>query len=421
MTGLATPAHSHVPSLKIPNRWLIAAAAFCMQLALGSVYGWSVFLNPLHDLYGATKSAVGLTFTITLVAVGITAGFGGHLQGRFGPRAVATAAGVLYGSGVFLSSLAPNVYVLYVTYGVLGGIGLGLGYIVPLGTLIRWFPDRRGFITGLAVTGFGLGAFVTSPIVSEAIKARGVQETLGILGATYLIMVVAAAQFMRAAPEDYVPHGWIADKRQTSVGAERNYTLREALRSPKWYLLWSILALNVTAGAALISVAAAMAQDFARVDTITAALLVSMISLFNGIGRLFWGSLSDSIGRPLTFLVIFGVQVFAFVYLSTVSDFWSFLIPAVIIALCFGGGFGTMPAFVADTFGPKNSGTIYGAMLTAWSAGAIAGPVLISNVPYRPALLIIAGTVFVATALPLIARASARRSAPASLTGPSRT
>ena len=227
MTGLATPAHSHVPSLKIPNRWLIAAAAFCMQLALGSVYGWSVFLNPLHDLYGATKSAVGLTFTITLVAVGITAGFGGHLQGRFGPRAVATAAGVLYGSGVFLSSLAPNVYVLYVTYGILGGIGLGLGYIVPLGTLIRWFPDRRGFITGLAVTGFGLGAFVTSPIVSEAIKARGVQGTLGILGATYLIMVVAAAQ--------------CAPKRLRLTNSDRRSSSASTACLPQFSTLWSLL------------------------------------------------------------------------------------------------------------------------------------------------------------------------------------
>ena len=165
-TRIATPSTS---------RSGIAAAAFCMQLALGAVYGWSVFLNPLREQFGASKPEANLTFTITLAVLGVTAGFGGNLQRRIGPRATATLAGILYGSGVVLSGFAPNLATIYLTYGVLGGIGLGLGYIVPLAVLIKWFPDKRGFITGLAVTGFGLGALITSPLATEMIKAHGLQ------------------------------------------------------------------------------------------------------------------------------------------------------------------------------------------------------------------------------------------------------
>jgi MFS transporter, OFA family, oxalate/formate antiporter len=404
--GYLTKLGSSCPdNLAVPNRWQIAGAAFFMQLALGSVYGWSVFLNPLAQHYGVGRTEVNLAFTITLVVLGITAAFGGYFLSRFGPQAVATVAGILSGSGIFLSGLAPNIHMLYLTYGLLGGVGLGLGYIVPLATLMRWFPDRRGFITGLAVAGFGLGAFVTSPIAAEMIKGQGVQATLNILGVTYLVMVIAAARFLRPAPENYTPPGWTPAAKQLSLRHAHDYTLMEALCSPRWYLLWSILALNVAAGAALISVAAPMAQEFTYVDATAAALLVSTISIFNGAGRLFWGSISDRIGRPATFLVIFMIQIFAFVHLASVSDFGMLMFLAAVIALCYGGGFGVMPAFAADIFGSTRTGTIYGAMLTAWSAGAIVGPILISSMPYRTALLVIAGIVSAGAVASLIAKA----------------
>jgi OFA family oxalate/formate antiporter-like MFS transporter len=243
-----------------PNRFVIAVAGFAMQLAFGSVYGWSVFLNPLRDLYGASKLGVGLTFTITLAVLGITAGFGGFLQSRFGPRTVATAAGLFYGGGVLLSGLAPSLPALYLTYGLIGGVGLGLGYIVPLAVLIRWFPDKRGFITGLTVAGFGLGAFIASPLATELIRGRGVQHAFFVLGLAYLAIVVAAAQALHAAPDDYAPPGW-TPARRTSPATARNYALSEAVRTPLWAVLWLILALNVSAGAALLSVAAPLAQE----------------------------------------------------------------------------------------------------------------------------------------------------------------
>jgi len=407
---------SSVPS-SFPNRWIIAIAAFLMQIALGSVYAWSVFLNPVIKLYGVPKAQANLTFSIVLLALGITAGFGGYFNNRFGPRVVATAGGILYGLGVILAGLsAPthNLVLLYLTYGVIGGIGIGLGYIVALAMLIKWFPERRGFITGLAVAGFGAGAVFTGQIAAPLVDPKsssfiGVGSTFTYFGIAYLVIVVLVAQFFRTAPEGYAPTGWTPSTRQRTDRAVRDYTLSEALRLPRWYLLWLILALNVTAGAALISVASPLAQSFTGVTATTAALIVSTIAIFNGAGRLFWGWVSDAIGRPFTFLSLFVIQIIAFAVLPSISIFAVLLIPAAIIGLCYGGGFGTMPAFAADFFGPKNAGTIYGAMLTAWSAGGIVGPLLISSIDFRTALYIIAVLMLVSTPLPFVARALARR------------
>ena len=400
----AQPMASGAAPAALPSRWLIAAAAFCMQLALGSVYAWSVLLDPLAGLHSATRGEVGLTFSVTLAVVGITAGFGGSLHNRFGPRTVATAAGLLYGSGVLLSGFAPNVVALCLAYGVLGGAGLGLGYIVPLAMLIRWFPDRRGCITGVAVAGFGLGALLTGPAAAWATAAAGVQWALVGLGAAYLALVTTAAQFFRAAPDGYAPPGWTPQTR-----AARDHSLAEALRSPRWWLLWSILALNVTAGAALLSVAAPLVREFALVDAATAALFVGALSVCNVIGRVLWGAVSDAAGRPPALLAMFALQALAFASLAGADDYGAVLVPAAVIAACFGGGFAVMPAFAADVFGARNAGTVYGAMLTAWSAGAIAGPVLIATVPYREALLLIAAGAAASAALPLLAWTTAGR------------
>jgi OFA family oxalate/formate antiporter-like MFS transporter len=350
---------------------------------------------------------VNLTFTITLAVLGLTAGFGGSLQGSIGPRATATLAGVLYGCGTVLSGLAPNLSALYLAHGVLGGMGLGFGYIVPLAVLIGWFPDRRGFITGLAVTGFGLGALITSPVATELIKAHGVQSTLMLLGTAYLAVVVSAAQFLRPAPHNYTPPGW-TPTRQPAVSAGVALTLGQVLRTPHWHLLWWMLALNVTAGAALISVAAPLTQELTQVSPAQGALAVCLISLFNGLGRLLWGTLSDAIGRASTFLALFLIQAVAFTLMPAIDGFAMLLVPFAVVALCYGGGFGTMPAFASDVFGAPNAGTIYGAMLTAWSAGAIAGPMLIALVPYRTALTLIAVVLAVAAVLPLVFGALSR-------------
>jgi MFS transporter, OFA family, oxalate/formate antiporter len=400
----------------LPNRWVLAITAFLMQLALGSVYAWSVFLKPVGALYHVSRLQANLTFSIVLLALGVTAGFGGYLNNRFGPRVIATIGGILYGLGVLLAAFAaPHIFILYLTFGIIGGIGIGLGYIVALAMLIKWFPDRRGFITGLAVAGFGAGALITSPVAAALITSVGLGSTFLYLGIAYLVVIVIVAQFFRTAPDGYAPIGWTPSVRQQTDRSTRDYTLPEALRLPRWYILWLILALNVVAGAALISVASPLAQKFTGVDAVTAALLVSVIGIFNGAGRLFWGWLSDGIGRPFAFLSMFVIQVIVFALLPSINSYALLLIPAAIIALCYGGGFGTMPAFAADFFGPKNAGTIYGAMLTAWSAGGIVGPILITsfgttnNPDYVTPLYIIAGIMLVSAALPLVARTLAKR------------
>lgn len=397
-----------------PNRWVIAIAAFCMQLALGAVYAWSVFLNPVISEYKVPRAQANFTFSVALLALGVTAGFGGYLNNRFGPRAIASVAGLIYGAGIILAGFsAPNLFVLYLTYGIIGGIGLGLGYIVALTMLIKWFPDRRGFITGLAVAGFGGGAALTGPIAANfMLKPLGLNKTFVVLGIVYLVIVVGAAQFFRRAPDGYAPPNWTPVSRPQDIRSKRDYSLREALTSPRWYILWLTLALNVTAGAALISVASPLAQKFTLVSAGVASTLVVTISIFNGAGRLFWGWVSDFIGRPYTFLSLFVIQIFCFALTPLIRNFALLFIPASLIGLCYGGGFGTMPAFAADFFGPKNAGTIYGAMLTAWSAGGILGPLLIGAMDYTTALYIIAGVMLLSCALPFIARASVPREEP---------
>src|SRR3989440_2822068 len=362
----------------LPNRWVLAITAFLMQLALGSVYAWSVFLKPVIASYHVSRIQANLTFSIVLLALGITAGFGGYLNKRFCPRIVATAGGILYGLGVILAAFAaPNIFILYLTFGIIGGIGIGLGYIVALAMLIKWFPDRRGFITGLAVAGFGAGALITSPVAAALITSVGLGSTFLYLGIAYLVVIAIVAQFFRTAPDGYAPAGWTPSARQQTDRSRRDYTLSEAFRLPRWYVLWLILALNVTAGAALISVASPLAQKFTGVGAVTAALLVSVIGIFNGAGRLFWGWFSDGIGRPFTFLSMFIIQAIVFAILPSITSFALLLVPAAIIALCYGGGFGTMPAFAADFFGAKMLEPFTGPCSPAWTAGGIVARFLI--------------------------------------------
>jgi MFS transporter, OFA family, oxalate/formate antiporter len=402
---------SQAASQNVTNRWLIAAAGVIMQVALGAVYAWSVFRIPLSEAYGTTVSAVNTTFSIAILALGFAAFFGGLWMGRSGPRIVAISAGALYGVGIFLASFAENsLWVLYLSYGLMAGIGIGLGYIVPVATLIKWFPDKRGFITGIAVAGFGAGALVTAPIAKQLISGVGLFSTFAILGVLYFIMVVGAGLLMKNPPEGWKPEGWEPEEEESGERTGINYELGGALKTWQWYALWALLFLNVTAGIAVISEADPIAQEVSGVEPWLAAWLVSIISIGNASGRFLWAWLSDAIGRRWVFLTMFLLQAALFFLIPVLgASFFLLAVLSFIIVSCYGGGFGTMPAFNADYFGSQNVGKIYGLMITAWGFAGVLGPQLISIMydatqSYAGAFRIIAGIMLVSAIVPFIVR-----------------
>ena len=398
------------PSPSQPNRWAIAVAGVIIQIALGAVYAWSVFRIPLTRAYGWTISQVTFAFTLAILTLGFASFVGGLWMRRSGPRRVAIAAGIFYGAGIFLASFsADHLYWLYFSYGILAGTGLGLGYIVPVATLVKWFPDRRGMITGIAVAGFGAGALITAPIANRLIVSVGVMRTFAILGVIYFIAVTIPAYFMQDPPPNFRPTGWVPSPTQQRQRSTRIYTLREAMRTWQWYALWALLFLNTSAGISIISQAAPMAQEITGVTAAIAAGLVGIISIANGAGRFLWAWFSDLIGRRWVFLSMFLIQALLFLILPRVSSFPAFTGMAFLILLCYGGGFGTMPAFAADYFGAENVGSIYGLMLTAWGFAGLFGPMLIANIRqstghYSQALTVIGIVMLCSALIPLVVR-----------------
>ena len=396
--------------MKAGNRWVIAIAGVFLQIALGAVYAWSVFRIPLSKQFGWSISQVTFTFTISIFVLGFAAFFGGLWMNRVGPRTVALTAGTFYGLGVFLASFSANkLWWLYLSYGVIGGIGLGLGYIVPVATLVKWFPDRRGLITGIAVGGFGAGALITAPVATRLIQTVGVLPTFAYLGVAYFIIAIIASLFMRNPPEGWQPEGWTPSEKETAQRATHDFVLSEALKAWQWWALWLILFLNTSAGIAIISQEAPIFEELTKVSAIVAGGMVGIASLGNGVGRVFWAWLSDLITRRGTFTVMFIVQVLLFWFLPTITVPSSMITVTFVILMCYGGGFGTMPAFTADYFGPKNVGPIYGLMLTAWSFASVFGPLYIARMRetagnYSGALHFIAIVMFVSVLLPIIVR-----------------
>jgi MFS transporter, OFA family, oxalate/formate antiporter len=362
------------------NRWGLAAAGFLMQMALGAVYAWSVFRIPLAKQFGWTISQVTLTFTICVFVLGVSAFFGGLWLNKKGPRVVALTGGFLYGIGIFLASFsADKLWWLYLSYGLIGGIGLGFGYIVPISVLVKWFPDRRGLITGIAVAGFGAGALATAPVATRLIQNVGVLQTFAYLGAAYLVVTMATGYFMRNPPDGWKPAGWVPSTTQTKQRAAVDYTLSGALRTWQWWALWLLLFLNTSAGISLISQESPIFQELAKASAIVAGSMVGIASIGNAVGRIFWASISDAITRRWTFTAMYVAQVFLFWTLPGTSSVAALTALAFIILMCYGGGFGTMPAFTADYFGSKNVGPIYGLMMTAWGCASAFGSLFFAH------------------------------------------
>jgi len=400
----------------MPNRWVIAAAAVVTQVCLGAVYGWSVFVGPLVTSTGWSLTQVSLTFTIAIAFLGVGTIIGGLWQDRAGPRPVATVAGLLYGAGYLLAGWfvsSRSVAGLYVSYGALGGIGMGMGYITPVATLTKWFPDRRGLMTGVAVAGYGAGALVMSPFAARSIAVRGVPATFAILGIVYLILILTAARFYSHPPAGWRPAGWEPTGTVMRAASAADFTVREAMGTATFWMLWLMLFLNVSAGIMIISQASPMAQQQARMTPVAAAGLVGVISMFNGAGRVVWAWASDAIGRSRVYFLLYVIQAAIFFALPRLTDAALFSAALALIGFCYGGGFGTMPSFTADSFGSKFMGGIYGWILLAWAAAAIPSPILIARLrqttgQYDQAIYSIAAVLVVATILPLTVRRPAK-------------
>jgi OFA family oxalate/formate antiporter-like MFS transporter len=392
------------------NRWVIAIAGIVMQIALGAVYAWSVFRIPLTQSYGWSVSQVTQIFELAVFMVGAAAFVGGLWMKRSGPRNIAAVAGLCYGLGwVLAGQSGDNLLLLTLSYGVVGGGGLGLGYIVPITTLIKWFPDKRGMITGLNIAGFGAGALITAPVAEHLISLVGVSHTFTILSVIYFILVTGAAVFMNNPPDGYRPAVWNPPLKQAQQRTANDFTLGSALKNWQWYGLWAILFFNTLAGISIISQAAPLAQETTHVSVAVATGLVGIISIANGAGRLLWAWGSDFIGRTRVFQVMMLTQAIVFFLLSQTHSFGMLAVLAFIALLCYGGGFGTMPAFAADFFGSRNVGSIYGLMLTAWGFAGVCGPTLIAYVRqstgyYTEALELIAGIMLVSAILPFVIR-----------------
>jgi len=382
------------------SRWLIPPAALCIHLCIGQAYAFSVFNLPMTKLIGITQSApddwkltdLGWIFSIGIFFLGASAAVLGRWVEEGGPRRAMFTAALCFGTGFVVSAIGVythNIWIVYLGYGVIGGFGLGLGYISPVSTLIKWFPDRPGMATGMAIMGFGGGAFIASPL-SVWLMTKfstpthvGVAEAFICLGVIYLCFMMVGAWIVRIPAPGWRPEGYAPLAQPKKLVTDRDVYVYQALKTPQFWLIWWILCLNVTAGIGVLGQASAMSQEMfpGRVTPIAAAGFVGLMSLFNMIGRFFWASTSDVIGRKNTYFCFFvlGMLLYAAVpHTGTIGSVTLFVLCFLLIISMYGGGFATVPAYLKDMFGTRYVGAIHGMLITAWSAAGVFGPVIVN-------------------------------------------
>jgi MFS family permease len=384
------------------NRWMVPPAALCVHLCIGQAYAFSVFNLPMTRLLGITKSTpddwkltdLGWIFSIAIVFLGLSAAVCGRWVEEGGPRRAMFTSGLCWSGGFLIAALGVylhNLWVIYFGYGVVGGIGLGLGYISPVSTLIKWFPDRPGMATGMAIMGFGGAAFIASPLSVWLMRQFstpthvGVAETFVVLGVIYFCFMMVGAAIVRLPAPGWQPAGYVPPAQPKKLITSSNVFVYQALKTPQFWLIWWVLCLNVTAGIGVLGQASAMSQEMfpGRITAVTAASFIGLMSLFNMGGRFFWASVSDYIGRKNTYFVFFalGFILYATVpYAGAAGSVGLFVLCFCIILSMYGGGFATVPAYLRDMFGTRYVGAIHGMLLTAWSAAGIFGPVLVNYI-----------------------------------------
>jgi len=384
------------------NRWLIPPAALAVHLCIGQAYAFSVFNEPMTRVLGISQSApddwklttLGWIYSLAIVFLGLSAAFGGKWLEKVGPRRTMFTAACCFGGGFILSAIGVylhQVWLLYLGYGVIGGCGLGLGYVSPVSTLLKWFPDRRGMATGLAIMGFGGGAMIGAPLgvmlmkYFESETSVGVMEAFVVMGVLYFISMVIGSLAIRIPPPGWKPEGWTPPVESKKMVTKRHVHIDQALKTPQFYLLWAILCLNVTAGIGILGQASVMIQEMFKgaITPEAAAGFVGLLSLFNMGGRFVWSSASDYLGRQNTYFLFFALGTFLYSMLPTLSgeaNIVLFIAASAVILSMYGGGFSTIPAYLADIFGTKYVGGIHGRLLTAWATAGVLGPVLVNYI-----------------------------------------
>jgi MFS family permease len=376
------------------NRWLIPPAALAVHLSIGEVYAFSVFKNPLVTHFDSSLTAIGAIFSIAIVMLGLSAAVLGTWVERVGPRKAMFTAAACWSSGFAIGALgvaSDQLWLVYLGYGVIGGIGLGIGYISPVSTLIKWFPDRPGLATGLAIMGFGGGALIASPLSESLLSTYAAKPEDAIvpafltLGVLYLITMSLGAFVVRVPADDWMPEGYeppTSDDAK-SMQTTGNVTAANAIKTPQFWLLWTVLFCNVTAGIGILEQASPMIQDFfGDIDAKEAAGYVGLLSLANMSGRFIWSSTSDLIGRKPIYMGYLGIGAILYFILASAgtSGIAIFVLTTGVIISFYGGGFATVPAYLKDLFGGLEVGAIHGRLLTAWSAAGIAGPTIVNRV-----------------------------------------
>ncbi|KHF40191.1 L-lactate MFS transporter [Halalkalibacter okhensis] len=376
------------------NRWLVVLGAVIIQINLGAVYAWSLFNQPLMSKFGWVREDVVVTFSITIATFALATIFAGRLQDRIGPRWVATIGGCLLGLGLILASQATTLLQLYFFYGVIGGIGIGMTYVCPLSACVKWFPDKRGLISGVAVAGFGLGGLIFKPVIEWLIVGTGVSSTFLYLGFIYIILVVGGAQLLKNPP---------AEKgSRTSSHAipelSNNFSSKQMLGTYQFYLLWFMFLFGSMSGLMVISFAVDIGVDIVNLNMEKAANAVMVIALFNAAGRIVLGRVSDTLGRMNTLMIIYGLTALIMFYMSTgAMNYTTFLISVSLIGFCFGGFLALFPSITADYYGTRNMGSNYGFMYQAYGISAFAGPMIVKAIPLTQAFLL--SSLFCALAL----------------------
>lgn len=362
------------------NRYVVATSGVILHLMIGSVYAWSVYTQPIQAKTNWSEAAITFAFSLAIFCLGMSAAFMGRLVERFGPNVTGTISSICYGSGMALTGVAihtQQLWLLYLAYGVIGGLGLGSGYVTPVSTIIKWFPKHRGMATGCAIMGFGFAAMLTSPVAHRLMDQVGVERTFYILGAVYFIVMLIAAQFIRP-PKHAQTTVKTAQPAGISLMGGQQLTANQAVKTREFRLLWLMLFINITCGIGLVSAASPMAQTLTHMSVAKAALMVGIIGVFNGLGRLLWASASDYLGRPNTFSTVFIMMVVLLFGLLAIRSQFLFTVAFCLILSGYGAGFSVIPAYLSDIFGTLELGAIHGYVLTAWGVAGLVGPIVLS-------------------------------------------